>query len=266
MYSPVKLGLKYLRYFISASNGYGHGTHSPFVFDFITKVLTDKKKYPAYGTIEELRRELLQDKTLLTIEDLGAGSRTNRQKQRTIAKIAKSSLKPIKFGQLLFRMIHYYQPKNIIELGTSLGVTTCYLATGNKEARVKTLEGSRAVASVARENFNKLQLKNVELIEGNFDDILLGAITDQRSPISFSFVDGNHRKEPTIAYFNELINHSCESSILIFDDIHWSKGMEEAWEEIKQHSSVTLTIDLFFIGIVFLRMENKLKQHFVIRF
>jgi predicted O-methyltransferase YrrM len=265
VYSKFQLAKKYSHYLLSASNGKGHGMHSPFVFEFITKVLNDKKIYPEYDEIEKLRTALLLDKTLLTIEDFGAGSRTNLQQQRTVSAIAKSSLKPKKFSQLLFRIIKFYQPDNILELGTSLGITSSYLAAGNKNAKTITLEGSSAVASVAKQNFEKLKLKNIELIEGNFD-ATLSQVIKQLSIVNFSFIDGNHRKEPTINYFHQLLKHSAESTILIFDDIHWSEEMEQAWNEIKQHSSVTLSIDLFFIGLIFLRKENKLKQDFVIRF
>jgi predicted O-methyltransferase YrrM len=127
------------------------------------------------------------------------------------------------------------------------------------------MEGSSAVANVAKQNFDKLQLRNIKLVEGNFDDTLLATIK-KLDTIDMAFVDGNHRKEPTLNYFNLLFQKMHPYSILIFDDIHWSKEMEEAWEIIKADSAVTLTIDLFFIGIVFFRKENKVKQHFVVRF
>ncbi len=265
MYSPLQLGARYIKYYLTASNGRGHGMHSPFVFSFITKVLNDDRHFYAYETIEELRRSLSADQNELVIEDLGAGSRIQKQNTRRISQVAASSLKPKKFGQLLFRIVDQYSPKNILELGTSLGITTAYLASAKEGSSVITMEGAKAVAEIAKNNFDKLGLKNVELVEGNFDETL-SAIIQKMGNIDMAFVDGNHRYEPTLRYFKELLPATHEYSILVFDDIHWSKEMEQAWEEIKQHGSVTLSIDLFFIGLVFFRKEQKVKQHFVIRF
>ncbi len=265
MYSPFQLGLKYLNYYLTASNGKGHGIHSPFVFDLVIKVLNDKNQYEDYGRIESLRKELLKDKTALTIEDFGAGSATGLSKQRSIQQIAGSSLKKPTYAKLLYRLVKYFQPQQILELGTSLGITTSYLAAAKKDAQVLTMEGSKAIASVAEIFFQQLQLHNIKIITGNFDDTLTPAIS-QLPTVSFAFVDGNHRKEPTLHYFQQLLEKSTDSTVIVFDDIHWSREMEEAWQTIKQHSSVTLTIDLFFIGLVFFRKEKLEKEHFVIRF
>jgi predicted O-methyltransferase YrrM len=185
--------------------------------------------------------------------------------KRKISAIAKSSLKPKKYSQLIFRIVHYYKPNTILELGTSLGITTSYLAFANPAAKIITMEGAPEVASTAKKNFKQLLLYNINIVEGNFDDTL-PSVTGQLSSVDFAFIDGNHRKEPTLKYFNQLIKLSTSTTILIFDDIHWSIEMEEAWDEIKLHPLVTLTIDLFFIGIVFFRKEQKTNEHFTIRF
>jgi predicted O-methyltransferase YrrM len=272
MYSPFTLALKYFRYYITASNGRGHGIHSPFIFNFITNVLNDDRYFQSYGEIENLREELLIDKTVLNIDDFGAGSGSSKTKlssahsdRRSIASIAKNAAKPKKIGRLLFRMINFYQPETILELGTSLGISTCYLAAANPAARVVTMEGASQIARVARQNFTKAELKNIELVQGNFDETLPSVIA-KLSRIDFAFIDGNHRKEPTERYFNQLLGCSSVSTILVFDDIHWSKEMELAWETIKNDARVTCTIDLFFIGIVFLNTSFKEKQNITIRF
>ncbi len=265
MYSKFQLAKKFLQYYFTSSNGKGHGVHSPFVYDFIIHVLNDKKNHPAYDAIEATRNKLKQDEAILTIEDFGAGSRVDSHKKRKVSSIAKTALKPNKFGQLLYRIVKYYQPKNILELGTSLGITTSYLASAKEDARVITMEGAAEVAAVAKKNFESLGLKNVHLVLGNFDDTL-GATINQLPSIDLVFIDGNHRKEPTLQYFEQLLNHINDNSILIFDDIHWSKEMEAAWDAIKENSTVTLTIDLFFIGLVFFRKENKVKQDFFVWF
>jgi predicted O-methyltransferase YrrM len=265
MFSKFELALKYARYYLTASNGKGHGIHSPFVFQFITEILNDKTQYPAYDIVEVLRRKLKKDHTVLTVEDLGAGSAVDKNHQRTIASIANHAVKPKKFGQLLFRMVKMYQPQTILELGTSLGVTTAYLSLGNPSSNVVTFEGARSVTEKAQENFNSLGLQNVRLVEGNFNKTLTAMISSFAS-IDFAFIDGNHRKEPTINYFNSILQKINNSSILILDDIHWSKDMEEAWHYCKEHQAVTLSIDLFFMGLLFFRKEIREKQHFKIRF
>lgn len=269
MYSPFRLASKYLRYWLTASNGKGHGTHSPFIFHFITHILNDKQVYPVYAKVEALRNKMKADTTLLTIEDMGAGSVSGSHTKRTVAAIARNAAKPKKFGQLLYRMISHYQPQTILELGTSLGITSSYLAMGNPAARMITMEGAKQVAALARQNFVAQQLNNITLVEGNFDDTLPAAIQQLRGDekkIGFAFIDGNHRQEPTERYFLDLLPFMQNDSILVFDDIHWSPAMEKAWATIQDHPAVRCTVDLFFIGIVFFRQEFREKQQFTIRF
>lgn len=265
MYSKIRSALEYLHYYVVASNSRGHGTHSPFVFQFITGILNDKTVYPAYDTAEALRKKLLNDNTILTVHDLGAGSAVNKTGRRSISSIARYASKPEKFGQLLFRIVKKYKPQTVIELGTSLGITTTYLSLANPYAKIFTFEGAEAIAAVAKKNFSSMNLQNVKLVEGNFDQTLHPGVRSLPS-VDFAFIDGNHRKEPTIAYFNEMLNKVHESSVIILDDIHWSKGMKEAWNHCRANPSVTLSIDLFFMGILFFRKENLEKQHFIIRF
>jgi predicted O-methyltransferase YrrM len=265
MYSPFKLLTKFISYKLHASNAKGHGMHSPFVYDFIRNVLLDKRKFYAYEEIELCRKDLLKDKRVLHIEDFGAGSRLRKTNRRTVSEIAHSSLKPNKFSQLLFRIINYYHATHILELGTSLGITSSYLSAANKDAHVITMEGSGEIAALAKSNFEKLNLQNIQIITGNFDERLPEYLNTENR-LDLVFIDGNHRLEPTIRYFEMLIPKTNEESILIFDDIHWSEEMEMAWKQIQEHPQVTVSIDLFFIGLVFFRKENKVKQHFQINF
>lgn len=265
MYSKTRIFIKYLLYLLSSSNGKGHGTHSPFIFEFITRVLNDKNNYDAFAGVEALRRRMLKDTRVLEVEDLGAGSFETREKQRSVASIARNAAKPKKYGQLLYRMVRHYQPQTVIELGTSLGISTSYLALANPAANLITFEGARAVAQAAKQNFANLQLRNISLVEGNFDDTLL-TVLEGLSSVDLAFIDGNHRREPTVRYFHSLLTKTGNDSILVFDDIHWSPEMEKAWETVKAHPSVRCTVDLFFIGIVFFRSEFREKQHFSIRF
>ena len=265
MYNSFQLTKKYLQYYLGSSNGKGHGVHSPFVFDLIKNVLRDKKEYEYYPIIEKGRRQLLKQPAAIEVEDFGAGSGIIKTNKRVVADIARSSLKPKKYARLLYRLVKYYQPHTIIELGTSFGITAAYLAAGNSHGKLYTIEGSAAIADIARKTFERTGIKNIELIRGRFSDHL-PVILAKLNTIGLAFIDGNHRKQPTLDYFEQLMNCSTTSTILIFDDIHWSPEMEEAWTLIKQHPRVTLTIDLFFIGLVFFNQDIKIKQDFSIRF
>ena len=266
MFSKLELAKKYLYYWMKASNSKGHGTHSPFVYDFIRKVLMDHTTNTDFDNIEIQRQRLKKDHTLLEIRDFGAGSRVNDHKQRAISAIAKSALKPAKYSQLFYKIIQHYPYKNLLELGTSLGITTSYLASAAKDGKVYTFEGAPSVAKVAQRNFSDLGLHNIQLTEGNFDETLPIFLLHLQGKIDFSFIDGNHREEPTINYYEQLLPFIHNDSVIILDDIHWSQGMENAWFEIIGRPEVTLSIDLFFVGLVFFRKENKEKEHFTIRY
>lgn len=265
MYNKFTLARKFLHYYVTAANGKGHGIHSPFVYTFVQSVLNDNKSYYAYAEVEKLRRRMLKDNSVIEVQDLGAGSSVSKTNKRKIKEIARAALKPPKYAQLLFRIANFYQPQHILELGTSLGITTAYLASAIPKAKILTIEGAPAIASKALRNFESLDLRNITLIGGNFNDALQPAL-QELSVVDLAFIDGNHRKAPTLEYFGWILKHSRPETILIFDDIHWSAEMEEAWETIKQNPAVTCTIDLFFIGLVFLRHEFQGPRHFTVRF
>lgn len=261
----INIALKYLKYYATSMNGKGHGIHSPFVFNFVKNVLNDDRKYYSYVAVELLRKKLLKRKEIIEIEDMGAGSVLSVSNKRTVAEICRNTSKSPKLGQLLFRCTQYFKPGIILELGTSLGISTSYLSLGNLNANVITCEGSKAVAGIAIDNFRQLGFENITLEPGNFDDTL-PHILRKHPRIDFAFIDGNHREEPTYRYFLNLLPNLHDDSVLVFDDIHWSEEMESAWKKIQEHESVKATIDLFFIGLVFFRNDFKVKQHFQIRF
>lgn len=265
MYSHWQLAKKYAGYYLRAANARGHGMHSPFVFDFIIHVLNGKANHPSFFLIEKYRKRLLNDDRKIFMEDFGAGSAVTKNNERKISEIARSSLKSKKYASLLFRLCQYYQCKNIIELGTSLGTTTAYLALSSPDCRVITLEGAEKVADIAEDFFEHTNFNNIRLIRGPFEKTLTGLL-NKVPQTDLVFIDGNHQEEPTIRYLNLFLKNAHNDTILIFDDIHWSIEMESAWQKIKEHPEVTLTIDLFFMGLAFLKKEFLVKQHFEVRF
>jgi predicted O-methyltransferase YrrM len=265
MYSTLTLLKKYLLYLLKAENGRGHGVHSPFVFSFIKEVLNYQQITPLANKIEDQRKSLEGNAQKIQVWDRGAGSRQTNQTERSVRQIAKAALKSKKYGQLLYKIVAYYKPAQILEMGTSLGITTCYLAAGNINASLVTLEGAPNVATIAKETFKAVGFQHIELMEGDFNNTL-PVYLNSLEEVGLAYIDGNHRHEPTMQYFKSLLEKSKEDTVLIFDDIHWSDEMEKAWNEIKLHPSVTLTIDLFFIGLVFVRKAQKEKEHFIIRY
>ena len=253
---------RYVKYFLTAKNKYS--AQSPFLYKFITKVLTADFNDANCEKIEQIRNHLCKSKKSITITDFGAGSNINKSKNRKIKDIAKNSAKNSKFGKLLYRIIQFYKPKKILELGTSLGISTLYLATAEKESKIYTFEGCEKTAKIAQQNFDKINKKNINITIGDFQETLHKKLKEITT-IDLAFIDGNHQQKPTISYFNTCLRHAHNDTILIFDDIHWSNGMENAWEYIKSHKQTTLTIDLFYIGIVFLKSELS-KENYIIRF
>jgi predicted O-methyltransferase YrrM len=265
VYNHFKLAAKFIKYWVTASNGKGHGTHSPFVYDFIEKVLNAKLFLPNQLLIENRRKQLAGSKITIEVTDFGAGSAVIKKNKRVVGAMAKSSLKPKKYAEVLAKIVSYYKPNTIVELGTSFGITTSYIASINKDAKVFSFEGDENIAKIATESFVKSEVMNVTLGVGNFDETLPKYI-EKQPKLDFVFIDGNHAKEPTLRYFELLKPFLHNNSIIVFDDIHWSKGMENAWDAIKKDALVSETIDLFFIGIVFFRKEQLAKQHFTIRY
>jgi len=241
-----------------------HGTHSPFVYRLVDEVIYDFQPKKVYDDVEELRRGLLSDNRVINMTDLGAGSQLDNNKQRAVSVIAKNELKLPEPAQLLYRIAADLQPQSIIELGTSLGVTSVYFKKAVPTAMLYTLEGCPETAEVAKETLSKAAIDNYELIIGNFDDTL-PVLLNNMEKVDLVFIDGNHTREATLRYFEWLLPKVHDNTLLIFDDIYWSEGMKKAWTAIKAHPQVTVTIDLFFVGLVYFR-KGQVKEDFLIKF
>ncbi len=250
---------EYIKFMLNSTNQ--HSVHSPFIYNLITKCFYNNKNYDDYNILKLYRRQLYNNDLIIFIEDFGAGSRVFKSNARKISQVAKNAGITQKRAQLLYRLSKYIQPKSVLELGTSLGMATSALGLGNPSSVITTIEGCPETANISKQKFEEFSLKNVNLIINNFDDELNKF---QNQKFDLIYIDGNHQKEATLNYFNSLLNTINNDSVIILDDIHWSKGMAEAWQIIKQNKKVTVTIDTFFWGFVFFRKEQ-VKQHFNIR-
>ncbi|MFK2820678.1 class I SAM-dependent methyltransferase [Flavobacteriaceae sp. LMIT009] len=251
--------ISYLKFLLRSTNQ--HRVHSPFVFDLVTKCFYDKAKYEDYKKLEDFRNSLLNDDSSIEVNDLGAGSQVMKTSKRKINSIAKNSGTTLRRSKLLFRFANYFKPTNILELGTSLGIGTQALSLGSPHANITTIEGCENISGFTKERFSSLSLENVEQLTGDFSAFLPEL---SKNSYDLIFFDGNHQKKATLNYFEKLLNTIHNDSVFIFDDIYWSKGMTEAWETIKQHPKVTVTIDTYFWGFAFFREEQQ-KEHFTIR-
>jgi len=228
----------------------------------VTKCFYKKTSKNNNSEFLKFKRELLQDNSIIKVTDFGAGSKVFKNDQRKIAQIAKHVGISNKRARLLIRLIKYFNPNTILEIGTSLGIATSAMQIGNSSSKITTLEGCPEIAEKAKQQFEKFSFSSINLIVGNFKETLAKTISNQR--YDFIYFDGNHQKKPTLDYFESCLKTIHNDSFFIFDDIHWSKEMEETWETIKKHKKVKVTIDTFQWGIVFFRKEQ-VKEHFSIR-
>ncbi len=241
-----------------------HGVHSPFVYALVDQVL--RPTGPPAGTddLESLRCELLDDKRSIAVTDLGAGSYRMRSPQRQVRAIARHALTSPKKAAQLHRLAGFCQARSVLEMGTSLGITTLYLARAVPHGQVTTLEGCPATVAIAREQFAKAGQQNITTVPGDFRGTLPATLA--RLPqLDLVFIDGNHAEGPTLDHFDQCMSKAHNDTVIVLDDIHWSPGMERAWTAIRNDPRVTITIDLFRMGLVFLRKEQA-REHFVLRY
>ena len=255
----LQKSISYINYFIHRKDQYS--LHSPFAFE-LYNYLKSRNSLSELNCIRTIKDELLKNHVKILSFDLGAGSQINSDKNISVSKITSTTSIPHKFGVLLYKLVNRFQPKNIIELGTSTGISTLYLAKGSP-AEVYTIEGNPALVKLAVENFQKANSRNITAITGNFDE-QLPDLLNKLNKVDFAYIDGNHKLEPTLNYFKLLKEKSLTESILVFDDIHWSAEMERAWKEIINDKDVTLSIDFFRFGLVFFN-KNLSKQHYILK-
>jgi len=235
--------------------------HSPFVHFFCEEIMRDSRHYYAFDDITNLKKNLLHSTEKFHHLDRGAGSSlATGNREKLVSAMAHRASLPEKYGHLFFRMIEYFRPAHILELGTCLGIGTAYLASPMQKSHVMTLEADPFLCQKAKKNFQALHLSNIELVQGSFEE-LLPVVLDRIPSVDFAYIDGDHRREPVLDYYRQIKNCCHENSILLFDDIHWSEDMEKAWNTIREDKDITLSIDLFRLGIVFFR-QGRVKENF----
>lgn len=248
----------FIEFYLKANTRYN--VQSDFLHDFVNTVLDTDKEYYIFRQLEGIRAWLKQSNQTIPIRDFGAGSHKLTDNNRKVAAIVSTSLSRPDKCRMLFLLAEHYHCMHILELGTSLGISSAYLGAASSKAKVTTLEGDPILASIAHEVHTQANLKNIHILTGPFSETLPGYLSDCKT-IDLAFIDGHHQKEATLRYFEQIKLKCNNDSIIVLDDIYWSKGMTEAWQTICANSDVTLSIDLFHIGIVFFKKELS-KQYF----
>ncbi len=249
---------QFLRFYWRAVTKYQ--LHSPVVFDLAQALVHDRRWYYAFSDIEAIRRQMLRNDAMLQFTDFGAGEASGTVPLRRVARRSASSPQQ---GRRLFRLAHWVQPKSMLELGTSIGIGTMYLASAAREARFITLEGAADCAAVAQSNLASLGLPHVEVRSGEFGTTLATALADS-SPVDLVYLDGNHRRAATLGYFEQCLAAAHARTVFVFDDVYWSAEMTLAWTEIQNHPRVTTTVDFFDLSLAFINPDFRERQHFSI--
>lgn len=232
--------------------------HSDFVFNYINQVLRDRKKQPVWERIEAIRQELKTDLTPIAPQPLGA--KASSAQSNTASKKVKQTATPETYGRLLSRTVAYFGAKNVLELGTGMGISTLYLGSNAVVNKLVSLEGNPALIEIAQKQAKQMGLNNIEFVVGDFDSTLSTSLGKLGS-VDLAFIDGNHQKGATLRYYNQILPYTHNDSVLIFDDINWSPEMQEAWQEIIARPEVTLSLDFYRMGMVFFRKEIRQPQH-----
>lgn len=256
--------IDYIKYYAVAKSA--HGVHSPFVYKFITELLENTNEdYYQFKELAEVRNKLAKNNSVIEITDFGAGSKVFKDNKRKISGLVKHGTSKRKFSELYFKLINFTNSQYIVELGTSIGLNTLYLAKSNSKSTIYTLEGCPELAKFSKQLFEEYEAKNIHLINDTFEKAF-PKLLNEIPKLDFLYVDGNHNYESTIHYFKLGLAKKHNHSVFVFDDINWNDEMKKAWEEIKNHPEVTLSLDLFSVGIVFFRKEQKQKEHFVLKY
>lgn len=237
----------------------GYGVHSPFVFNLITKVINERCSYYSFYDIELLRKQLLFREQEIVYPDRQQKGRVRR---RTIGEIvAREAIKP-KHGALLFRLANYFKSKKILQLGPSMGLSTLYLTSYAPDLDCIALENVPEFATIARMAFEKEGKNPVDLRTGAYTELLPKALEDMESP-DFIFFNTLYEQHNNVWLFNECMKHVHEDTVFVLEGIKASRKMRELWQDICARPDVTVTIDLYSMGIVFFNKRLHKRDYIV---
>ena len=220
--------------------------HSPFLYAFYQEVMSFKGD-PTTKRIDKHLDDIRQSSEPIQISGFGAGSR-KRKTPNTIGQVAKRSGTSKRWGRFLYKLAQRSQGP-VIELGTNLGIGTAYLASGTNHM-VYTVEGCSNLSTFAKDSLTRLELTNVDFLTAAIQDINWYDVLKGKSP-GLVYIDADHTFDATVAFYSIFKNLINDQSVIVIDDINWSDEMRNAWQEIVKDDKITLSVDLFFKGLLF---------------
>lgn len=256
----MNIALEYIKYRWIAKRR--HGIHSPFVYEFSDKCLEIELKESDKQVLKHLFSALRNDKRTIEFTDFGAGSK-KLGNRRSVKDLFRKSSSNGRFGKLFYQISSYYKPKNVLEFGTSIGIGSIHFALGNPESKITTIEACPETYKLAKENFEKLKLTSIEVVNSTFNDFLESKKHIQ--PFDLIFIDGHHDGEALLRYCKALEPCIHEDTFIIIDDIRWSDSMYSAWNELVAREEFHVSIDFFRMGIL-VKRPKQVKEHFTLKF
>lgn len=250
--------IKVARFYWDAVTPYQ--VHSPFFYAFIKEVAFNNKHYYIFDKIEHLKNHLKQNDELIEVKDFGAGSKVNDSNKRSISSILTSAAIPHNKAKVLFHLVRHFGCKQILELGTNLGIGTSYLASPSSQSHVTSIEGCPNIFKLATHNLNQFGFNNIRLINDEFSNAIENLVSEN-AVFDLIFIDGNHSYDATWKYYSLLKSCHSNNAIIVIDDIFWSKGMNEVWQKIRSQKEVAASIEMFDLGIIMMD-KNTPKKHF----
>ena len=258
----LKLAMRFATYYVTSTNR--HGLQGPFAYRLNDAVFRNDKNEPLFAPVEEVRNALLRDNSTINVRDFGAGFGGVNYKERAISYIARHSAKPPRYARMLHRLVKYRQPKVMLELGTSFGISALYQSLGAPSSLLYTMEGCPATAAIARQQFARFPQCNIQVIEGPFDETLQSLLSTIPA-IDYVYIDGHHRLEPTLRYVDMIYPKLSADAVMVIDDINWSDEMREAWSRLIADQRFTQSMDVFMMGLLF-NNKDLSKENFVVRY
>ena len=238
-----------------------HSIQTPFAFELYSRLKNEIKKSELKPEIEQIRHQLQGDHSTVLGEDYGTGSERSHR-GRDISGIAKTGISTQKRCLIYQAIMRIFNPAISFELGTSLGVSTAYLASSSSAGKIHTFEGNAELSKIARRNFSELGLGKINMVEGNIDDTLPKILKEIES-LDMCVIDANHRGRALMHYVDLLINKMDTTGLILVDDIRWSKDMYHAWKIIACRNEVTLSLEFMDFGLLLFK-KNITKQHYVL--
>jgi len=252
----VNIAIEYIKYLILAKGR--HGTHSPFVYEFVNKCLNTNITKKFLLERKKIFKDFKKSKKHIIFEDFGVGSK-RLSSSRKIKEIFKVSSSKGKYGLLLYKLNAHYKFENILELGTSIGIGSFHLHKGYGLSKITTVEGCKETYKVAEKALEGFE--NITLLNKTFLDFL----KDSTHPVyNLVFIDGHHDGDALMNYLKLLQPYTNDDTLFILDDIRWSESMFTAWNKIIESEEYHVTIDLFRMGIT-MKRPKQYKEHFILK-